>query len=305
MAIQKPIVSVIVPVFNEACKIANALHSVRAQAVEDWECLVVDDGSTDATVESVRKIGDSRIRVVSLTENRGRGAARALGMAQCSGAFVAMLDADDWWYPWKLSQQLSYFDTWPLAGACASAVGVVDHKYQLVGVWRTEERGHVVLKPALHSMLGFRITHGTVLMRTELAKSHEYDPRLRRSEDRHFLARSLADAPYCLSGDVLYSYSTSSRDLTRPTNRYLWRIRSDWLLRNRYPISAGLSMCRSLLQVGVAVLAASTGSSRPLRFSSPLTPSTEDFAEHREAWQQLQAVKQSQLILDSGQPNKA
>ncbi|MEM9237384.1 MAG: glycosyltransferase family A protein, partial [Verrucomicrobiota bacterium] len=104
---ENPLVSVIVPAFNAESKLPAALDSVLAQTEVSWECLVIDDGSTDGTAGIVRnyEAKDSRFRLIQ-QENLGVGAARNSGLAQAKGEFIAPLDADDRWLPEKLEKQV-------------------------------------------------------------------------------------------------------------------------------------------------------------------------------------------------------
>ncbi|MEP4079124.1 glycosyltransferase family 2 protein [Haloferula sp.] len=101
----------IVPAFNAGPDLACALQSVLAQTESNWECLVVDDGSTDGTTALVRdfEARDSRFRLI-VQENQGVGAARNEGINQARGEFVAPLDADDLWHSEKLRKQLLRMD---------------------------------------------------------------------------------------------------------------------------------------------------------------------------------------------------
>ena len=88
-----PLISVIVPTFNRRPLLRQALDSVLAQSFRDFELLVVDDGSTDGTVEELKKIG-SRLRLF-VTARKGVAAARNLGVSQSRGRYIAFLDSDD------------------------------------------------------------------------------------------------------------------------------------------------------------------------------------------------------------------
>jgi glycosyltransferase involved in cell wall biosynthesis len=102
-----PTVSVVIPAYNAADTIAAAIQSVSAQRHVDLECLIVDDGSTDGTLEVVRSAvaDDPRYRVL-VQHNAGPAAARNTALRAATGEWVAFLDADDVWLPAKLEQQL-------------------------------------------------------------------------------------------------------------------------------------------------------------------------------------------------------
>lgn len=95
-----PFFSVIIPSYNREALIGATLDTVFAQTLSDFEVIVVDDGSTDKTLDVVRSYGD---RVKLLTQkNSGPGAARNLAVSVATGEYLAMLDSDDLWFPWTL-----------------------------------------------------------------------------------------------------------------------------------------------------------------------------------------------------------
>ncbi|MDE2165165.1 MAG: glycosyltransferase [Alphaproteobacteria bacterium] len=108
--VARPLVSVVMPMFNAALTIERAINSVRAQTYADWEMICVDDASADDTVERVAAIDDPRIRVIRLDGNGGPARARNLAIAAAKGELVAFLDADDEWLPDKLARQVALLD---------------------------------------------------------------------------------------------------------------------------------------------------------------------------------------------------
>jgi len=103
--IRDPLVSAIIPTYNRASFISDAVDSVLKQTYANVEVIVVDDGSTDATLEQLTKYG-SRIRVVT-QDNRGPAGARNRGIAMSSGELIAFLDSDDLWLPSKIDRQVA------------------------------------------------------------------------------------------------------------------------------------------------------------------------------------------------------
>jgi glycosyltransferase involved in cell wall biosynthesis len=103
-----PLVSVIVPAFNAAATLPTALASLTRQSWKSLDIVVVDDGSTDGTGDVARRIaeGDARIRVIDAGANEGAYAARNRGAAAAKGAYLTVLDADDWAHPERIARQV-------------------------------------------------------------------------------------------------------------------------------------------------------------------------------------------------------
>lgn len=115
-----PAVSVVIPLYNKGPYIARALNSVLAQTFQDFEVIVVDDGSTDNGAAVVRGFDDPRIRMIQ-QENRGVSAARNRGIEEARAELVAFLDADDEWLAGHLETIMRLRTLFPEAGAYATA----------------------------------------------------------------------------------------------------------------------------------------------------------------------------------------
>ena len=113
-------ISVIIPLFNKGPYIARALNSVLNQTYQDFEVIVVDDGSTDNGAEIVRGFDDPRIRLIR-QENRGVSATRNQGFDKAISDYIAFLDADDEWMPKHLETILRLIENFPLAGMYTTA----------------------------------------------------------------------------------------------------------------------------------------------------------------------------------------
>jgi glycosyltransferase involved in cell wall biosynthesis len=112
-----PKVSVIIPAYNRLPMLKEAIHSILRQDFEDFELIVVDDGSTDGTTEEIRKFG-GRVRLLQHPENRGVSAARNKGILHAKGKYVAFLDSDDQWVKGKLKIQVTFLDDNPHYPLC-------------------------------------------------------------------------------------------------------------------------------------------------------------------------------------------
>lgn len=141
-----PQVSVIMPCHNAGAFIAEAMASVLGQAGVTLELIIIDDGSTDASLAEVRAAqagpGGERIRLIE-QPNQGAGAARNAGLRAARGDFIAFLDADDCWLPGKLATQIAYLNAHP-------DIGLVYARWQ---VWKADAAGHFQWPPELDAQV--------------------------------------------------------------------------------------------------------------------------------------------------------
>ncbi len=123
----QPLVSVVVPTFNRAYCLERTVNSALSQTHRNVEVILVDDGSTDDTAALVeRRYGDdARVRYLHQS-NQGVAVARNTGLAAARGEYVALLDSDDIWYPWKLTVQVAVFERFPEAGMVWTDMEAID-----------------------------------------------------------------------------------------------------------------------------------------------------------------------------------
>lgn len=120
-----PKVSVVIPLFNKGQYIARALDSVLAQTIQDFEVVIVDDGSTDNAEEIIKRYSDSRIRYIS-QQNSGVSIARNAGIKEARADIICFLDADDEYLPKFIETVLSLRDKHPQAGIYSTAYSIVE-----------------------------------------------------------------------------------------------------------------------------------------------------------------------------------
>ncbi len=105
-------ISIVIPLYNKAALVRRTLDSVFAQTYQDFEIVIVDDGSTDGSTQVVASIDDARIRLIS-QQNAGVSAARNHGISEARGEYIALLDADDEWKPDYLATQMALAKKYP------------------------------------------------------------------------------------------------------------------------------------------------------------------------------------------------
>lgn len=124
-----PLLSVVIPTWNRAHIICEAIESAFGQTVGPVEVIVVDDGSTDDTAEVLVRSFGSRIHLLRNPHRRGPGAARNAGASVASGRLLAFLDSDDLWLPGKLNAELNVLERFPSANAVVSdSLGFLERK---------------------------------------------------------------------------------------------------------------------------------------------------------------------------------
>lgn len=142
MQADTPLVSIITPVYNAERYIARCVESVRAQTFANWEQLIVDDGSTDATANVVARFGDARIRYFKLPHRGLTHLAETYNhaLAHARGALVAVLEGDDFWPTHKLTEQVQVFEEPDVMLSWGRAV-TVDEAGHHLGWWRQPSQG--------------------------------------------------------------------------------------------------------------------------------------------------------------------
>src|SRR5713226_6137053 len=116
----KPLVSAIIIFLNEEKFLREAIESVFAQTYDNWELLIVDDGSTDASTKNALQYAEqypTKVRYLEheAHQNRGMSASRNLGIRHAKGEYIGFLDADDVWLPHKLQRQVVLLESYPSA----------------------------------------------------------------------------------------------------------------------------------------------------------------------------------------------
>lgn len=183
------LVSVIIPTYNRAHYIREAVESVLAQSYKNFEIIVVDDGSTDGTEEVLHPYRDS-IRYF-YQENQGASAARNLGIKNARGKYIAFLDSDDFWLPEMLEVQVGYLEAHPEAGMVHADFLILDEGSNNPG---PRKRTHSRPKPSGYIFPELFIENAVmnvcvIVRRASLEVTGLFDPEFRRAEDYHLWLR--------------------------------------------------------------------------------------------------------------------
>lgn len=185
-------ITVAIPFFNSEQTLGDSIRSVFAQTHRDWELLLVDDGSTDGSLELAMSVRDSRVRVV--TDGRNLGLPTRLNeIARLAGTdALARMDGDDLMHPERLARQLAYLEEWPrvdVVGSAVVAMDVAGEPFGIRGDWPLDSSPSAVVGRGLFA-------HPTVMGRRSWFLRNPYDPAFVRAEDTELWCRTCTSSTF-------------------------------------------------------------------------------------------------------------
>jgi glycosyltransferase involved in cell wall biosynthesis len=182
-------VSVVLPVYNVAPYIQNTIESILRQTFQDFELLVLDDCSTDSTVELVRAFADLRLKLIVNPRNLGRAGTDNAALEYVRGEYIAKMDGDDICHPERLAQQVAFLDS--------------HHDVNVVGTWVVNFGASTYLNcypitleaARVRTLFTMPVGNPSVMLRTALFREREfrYDDNLRQTEDYDFFCRYIRE----------------------------------------------------------------------------------------------------------------
>jgi glycosyltransferase involved in cell wall biosynthesis len=214
-----PLVSIAMPFYNAEQTIGAAIRSILLQSYPDWELLLCDDGSADASLAVARSFGDPRIVLWGDRRRLELGARLNECIARARGQYLARMDADDVAYPRRLERQLRYLEEHPevdLAGGWAvlfAGAGAAFGK-------RTDPPAHRdITRWPLYS---FKLIHPTFMAKTAWFRRYWYRADAIRCEDHDLLYRARESSRYANLPEIMLGYRQGTMDLRK-------RLRSRWM----------------------------------------------------------------------------
>jgi len=189
----EPLVSVIMPVFNSQGFLEQAVHSILAQTHKNFELIIVDDGSKDASWDIATKLGktDGRIHLIQLGKNQGISTTCNTGLKIAKGKYIARMDADDVSLPDRLSRQVKFMETHPDIGVLGGGMRYMAESGELLGI-PPQFFGDLAIRWNLLFETPF--FHPTVILRKSILDAYglQYDPSYSRgAEDYELWSRLL------------------------------------------------------------------------------------------------------------------
>lgn len=289
MAEHKPLVSIALPVRNCESTIILAMQSVVNQTYDNWECILIDDGSTDATLDIIRKFSDDRIRIYTDGGHKGIPTRLNEAIKISQGQYFARMDGDDIAYPRRIERQVDYLTTHP--------------DVDLIGTWALVfgEGGRILGKrgESLSKLWRYRmrlktvpIVHPTLVGRTEWFRAHTYQEWARHSQDQQLLVDNLSRVRLDVLPEILLGYREERLSIVKQARYRLSYIMSFPYLRQ----SSGLDIAivatiTQFAKLAIDVLAISTGLDYKLLKSRAMPVSPEDCSLWRQVWDSVCAVR--------------
>lgn len=212
-----PLVTVLMPVYNAAAFVREAIDSILGQTLGDFELLVVDDGSTDGSADILRSYDDPRIRVARSPTNEGVTAALNRGLDLAEGRYVLRMDADDVSLPDRLENQVRYMEEHPEVGVCGGSI----HGFNATREFEAPIPRAQTHEPMVCTLpFGTVLLHPTVIFRGELFRDGlRYDPDYPHAEDYELWCRAARVTRLAVLPAIVLRYRMHGRSISSRFHR--------------------------------------------------------------------------------------
>jgi glycosyltransferase involved in cell wall biosynthesis len=206
-----PKITVIMPVFNGEQYLKMAIDSILNQTLTDFEFIIIDDNSSDGSLEIIKSYDDHRIKLIRNDANLGTSASKNKALEASLGEYVAFLDCDDYAYPSRLAEQLEFMENNPDFGMVGSWVEVMDTNSELTGeVWRYIESHHKI--PAILLFQNYFAQSAVFMRKSALPdRLYKYEP----AEDYDLWVRLSRNFPVGNLQKFLIRYRLHSNSLSQ------------------------------------------------------------------------------------------
>lgn len=206
-----PKVSIVMSVYNGEVYVAESINSMLNQTFADFEFIILDDGSTDATLGIIQEFAkhDDRIQIIKLDTNMGLAAALNRGIAVAQGQYIARMDADDVSLPERLQKQVDFLDAHPDVGVVGTQMQVVDQDKKPLFKFVVPQQHSLIV---WNIFFGRTFAHPSVLMRRDAVnKVGGYDATLPVAQDIDLWSQLVGQVKFANLADSLMLYRTHER----------------------------------------------------------------------------------------------
>jgi glycosyltransferase involved in cell wall biosynthesis len=208
----RPTVTIGMPIRNCEATLAQAIRSLQMQTFRDWNLIMIDDGSTDRTVEVARRFSDERITILVDGMHRGLPARLNQILSLTNSPYFGRMDADDISYPQRLERQVQYLDKHPEIDLIGCSTAVFGREGTLLGK-RQAPDNHAGICKFPHS--GFSVAHPTFVGRLGWFRRFHYRESAIRCEDQDLLLRSYRFSQFGNIPEILLGYREETINLRK------------------------------------------------------------------------------------------
>ncbi len=250
---QNPLISIITPTWNRCKNVQRAIESVRKQSFEKYEHLIIDDGSTDNTVEIVNQIveKETRLKLIPLEKNQGSNPARNIGISEAKAPLITFLDSDDEYLPHRLKTTHQFFKDHPEVNILISSFETRKGARRLDSCNPEGFVRRALFEEALFANRIFIAGSAITVRRESLDAVSGFDPSLKRMQDRDLLLRLARKEGAYLCSQMDWIKYQSTDGISRPRRGYLESLDALYLLHShlveKHQDVAGYLVARHLL----------------------------------------------------------
>ena len=270
---QKPVISIVMPVYNGTTTLDSAIRSIQNQTLESWELVLVDDASSDDLSSIVSSFGDSRIQVVRNVVNLGLAASLNRAVEIAAAPYIARMDADDVSYPERLEMQYDFMEKHHAVDLVGSSALVFREMGGAIGIMPATATHKAICDGGFTG--AFPLYHPTWMGKKEWFRRHAYDPLFRKAQDFELLLRASQTSTYANVQEILLGYRWEESRLRKRlvTRHFVFKA----LAKNMFRRGGQLDFLRGALSTcakgmgDIALSVGRTGLPEKLRFM-PVPP---------------------------------
>lgn len=197
----------VLPAFNAARTVRQAVVSILMQTYPNWELIIIDDGSSDKTLEILRGFNDPRIKIFSDGINKGLPTRLNEALDLSQGKYFARMDSDDICFPDRLRLQVEFLEAHPEIDLVGTRALLFNNHGQAVGLFPFSHHHEEISK---HPWNGFHLPHPTWMGRLAWFQATRYR-QVDRAEDQDLLLRSYSDGRFACLPEMLFAYRVRDR----------------------------------------------------------------------------------------------
>ena len=243
-----PKVTIGLSIFNGASTLQIAIKSILFQTYKHWELLLIDDGSSDNSLDIAREFSDPRIHVISDGKNKGYSFRLNMLVDAAQGKYFARMDQDDICFPERIKKQVEYLEKYPEVDLLATSILVFKGNGEAIGCLPVNSKHDEICK---HPWSGFYMPHPTWMGRIEWFRKYRYMSFADGAEDQHLLCRTYNSSHFSCLNEPFLAYREGLKPLNKTIRARIIFIRAclcEFASQRRYDMMVAVTIV-SLLKM--------------------------------------------------------